>query len=104
MYHVRVVAEVDAGRGQRGIRFTEPCQAASSAACPGGGLAGLGPVLAGRVGGVADQQVGAAVPGGDSTDWWPEVCPGVAMTDRPGRISASPSSSSKVAFWKSNQS
>src|ERR1700733_4699452 len=39
-----------------------------------------------------------------TTDWWPEVCPGVVITDRPGSSSVSPSSSSNRAFMKSNQS
>ena len=65
MHYVGVVAEVHAGRGQRAHPVHRGVPGVLVCGLAGGKPTGLRPVLAGRVGSIADQQVRAAVLGGD---------------------------------------
>src|SRR5258708_10347392 len=87
------------------IRWSDARQAAGSAAWPGGSLASAGPPYCAVVYAASpiSTSTSPAAPL-TRTDWWPEVCPGVAITRTPGTISASPSSSSNRAFMKPSQS
>ena len=90
------------------IRASEPCHAAKSAACPSGSRAGSAAGSSRYWRGVyAASPVSRSAepsPARTTTDWWPKVWPRVVTTDTPGRISASPSSSSNDAFMKPSQS
>ena len=104
MHYVGVVAEVDAGRCHRPHPVHRGVPGVLVDGLAGGERAGLGQVLAGRVGSIADQQVRAAILGGDQHRLVAGGVPGGGDDRQAGPDLGVPSSSSNLAFWKSNQS